>query len=39
MPEHVLSHLDINFSSIYDPYVTNKTKTNNLNQFEIIIID
>ena len=27
---------DINFSSIYDPYVTNKSKTNNLNQFEII---
>ena len=32
----ILNIFDINFSSIYDPYVTNKSKTNNLNQFEII---
>ena len=32
----IFNIFDINFSSIYDPYVTNKSKTNNLNQFEII---
>ena len=32
----IFNIFDINFSSIYDPYITNKSKTNNLNQFEII---
>ena len=32
----IFNIFDINLSSIYDPYVTNKSKTNNLNQFEII---
>tara|TARA_B100000900_G_scaffold378936_1_gene363450 strand:+ start:1966 stop:4419 length:2454 start_codon:yes stop_codon:yes gene_type:complete len=31
----ILKVLDINFSSTYDPYVTNKSKNNNLNILEI----
>lgn len=31
----VLKVLDINFSSTYDPYITNKSKNNNLNVLEI----
>ncbi len=32
----LLNILNITFSSNYDPYVTNKSKTNRINQFEII---
>ncbi len=31
----ILKVLDINFSSTYDPYITNKSKNNNLNILEI----
>jgi len=31
----ILNIIDVNFSSIYDPYTTNKTQTQNINKFEI----